>query len=370
LNTFPFLYLLFFGVILPLVLTRNSVTGEAMNRTLRSLWTAFFAITSPLWLSVSNAIAEPADNPGLLLVANQKDHTLLLIDLASNRTVFTAGVDINGHEVVASPDARFAYVPIYGNSGVGKPGTDGSTIHVVDLQIGRVVSIINMGKPVRPHCAKFGPDGMLYVSSELTNSLDVVDPHSGKIVAQIPTGLPESHMFVITPDGNRAYTSNVGSGTVSVLDLRKRTLLTTIPVSKSVQRISVSPDGRYIYTHDQSQPRIAVIDTSSNQVSGWIDLPSLAYSSAVTSDGRWLIANASSGKIFVVNTATRKVDKSFDIPKAVGEVLISPDNAHAYVSTPQSGTIEILDLLNWKLQDPIHLTQGVDGLAWIPAVPK
>jgi YVTN family beta-propeller protein len=341
-----------------------------MNRIHQSLLTAFFAITSPLWPAPGTAAAEPTPKEGLLLVANQKEHTLLLIDLTSGRTLFTAGVDINGHEVVASPEARFAYVPIYGNSGVGKPGTDGSTIHVVDLQTGRVVSVIDLGQPVRPHCAKFGPDGMLYVSAELANSIDVIDPHSGKVVAQIPTGSPESHMFVITPDGNRAYATNVGSGTVSVVDLHKRTLLTTIPISRSVQRISVSPDGHYVYTHDQSEPRIAIIDTSSDKVAGSIELPAVAYSSALTGDGRWLIANSKSGKIFVVNTATRKLEKSFDIPEALGEVLVSPDNRHAYVSTPQAGTIEILDLQNWKLDNPIHLTQGVDGLAWIPAVAK
>ena len=47
-----------------------------------------------------------------LLVANQGDHTLLVIDPASQKTLATVGVDINGHEVIASPDSKFAYVPI------------------------------------------------------------------------------------------------------------------------------------------------------------------------------------------------------------------------------------------------------------------
>ena len=76
---------------------------------------------------------------GFLFVANQFEHTALLIDLSNRKTIFTAGVDINGHEVAISPDRKFGYVPIYGNSGVGKPGTDGSTIEVVDLQTGRTI---------------------------------------------------------------------------------------------------------------------------------------------------------------------------------------------------------------------------------------
>jgi hypothetical protein len=46
------------------------------------------------------------------------------------------GVDINGHEVDVSPDGHFGYVPIYGNTWAGKSGSNGSTIHVVDLRQG------------------------------------------------------------------------------------------------------------------------------------------------------------------------------------------------------------------------------------------
>src|ERR1700676_5582149 len=111
-----------------------------------------------------------------LLVANQKDHTAQLIDLATRQPLFTVGVDISGHEITASPDGRFAYVPIYGDSGVGRPGTDGATIHVVDLLAGRTTHIIDLGKPVRPHCIKFGPDGLLYVSAELERAVYVIEP--------------------------------------------------------------------------------------------------------------------------------------------------------------------------------------------------
>jgi|HubBroStandDraft_1064217.scaffolds.fasta_scaffold76534_1 YVTN family beta-propeller protein len=299
-----------------------------------------------------------------LLVANQGDHTLLVIDPISRRTISKVGVDINGHEVIASPDGKYAYVPIYGNSGIGNPGTDGSTVQVIDIASGRAVRIIDLGKPVRPHCAKFGPDGLLYVSAELTKSLDAIDPLTEKVVAQVPTGQVDSHMFVITPDGSRAYTANVFAGNVSVLDLHNRSLISTIPVAGRVQRISISPDGHSVYTHDQQKPRIAVIDTAKNSVSQWWDIPEIVYSSAPTADGHWLIANALSGKIFAIDTSSGKVAHSYDIPAASGEVIVAPDGSHAYVSCPQAGTIEVLNLANWQLEKPIELTKGVDGLAF------
>ena len=306
---------------------------------------------------------------GMLVVANQREHTALLIDPETRQELAKVVVGVNGHEVAVSPDSRFAYVPIYGNSGVGKPGTDGTTIDIVDLRDRKLAATIDLGKPLRPHRAEFGPDGLLYVTAELDKAVDVVDPATRKVIAQIPTGAIESHMIVISPDGTRAYTANVAAGSVSVLDLKKRALVTVVPVAKIVQRISISADGKRVFTHDQDTPRIAVIDTTTNKVASWIPVPATVYSSSPTADGRKLLASSPSGKIFVIDLASAKVEESFDIPPALGELLLTPDGKFAFVSCPAAGTIEVLDVRGRKLLEPIKLTAGVDGLAWAPAIP-
>jgi DNA-binding beta-propeller fold protein YncE len=169
---------------------------------------------------------ESAD--GLLLVVSKGDQTLSIVDPASGRSLATVPVGgTTGHEVAASPDGRTAWVPIYGNSGVGQPGTNGRTLSVIDLKSHTRIAEIDLGEPSRPHCALFGrKDGKLYVTAELTRSIKVIDPISRKIIDSIPTGAPESHMMAIAGDGNRAYTANVGTGTVSVVDLHARKVLT------------------------------------------------------------------------------------------------------------------------------------------------
>src|SRR5580698_9138609 len=121
----------------------------------------------------STAIAG-AQGAGLLAVANQKEHSVELVDVAARKIVWTVSVGVNGHELAASPDGKTIYVPIYGNSGVGKPGTDGSTLDVIDV-VTHKVTTMDFGRPLRPHKPLYGADGMLYVTGELAEAIQIVD---------------------------------------------------------------------------------------------------------------------------------------------------------------------------------------------------
>ena len=304
---------------------------------------------------------------GLLLVANKGDQTLGIIDPVAGRQVATISENgLTGHEVVASPDGRRAFVPIYGNAGVGKPGTDGQLIRVIDLEKREIVGTVDLGKGVRPHCAVIGPrNGMLYVTTELSNSVTVIDPQTLKIIATVPTGQPESHMLAITHDGRRGYTANVGPGTVSVLDLEARKMLNVIPVCRNTQRIALSVDDRWVFTADQGKPRLAVIDTTNNQVAQWITLPGTGYGTAPTPDGHWLlVAMNGINQVGVVDVPAMKLARTLDVPRAPQEVVVRPDGEAAYVSCDASKQIAVLDLKHWKVEKLIDAGPGADGLAW------
>jgi YVTN family beta-propeller protein len=331
----------------------------------------FLAIAAGATGAAVPADRDTADNPGVLVVVNQAEHALLMVDPRSKREIGRTVVGVNGHEVVLSKDGRLAYVPIYSNVAIGEPGTDGDHIDIVDLQTRRLAGNISMGKPVRPHRALLGADGLLYVTAELDNAVDVVDPGTLKVVGQIPTGAAQTHMLVLSPDGQRAYTANVSAGSVSVLALKNRKLITVIPVSKMIQRISISPDGARVFTHDREMPRVAVIDTATNGVSDWIAMPELPYASTPTLDGRWLLVTTN-GKVehrlYVVDLKSLKITRSFDLPEIPLGMLIRPDGDVAYVSCIGAGKIAVLNLRTWQMEEPIVLTRGVDGMAWTTAV--
>jgi DNA-binding beta-propeller fold protein YncE len=304
-----------------------------------------------------------------LLVVNQGDADVSVVDPVSGRQVATIAEKtprVHGHEIAVSADGRTAFLPIYGSSGVGRPGIDGHEMLVIDVASRKIVGNVDFGHGVRPHLPVLDPArGLLYVTTELDKSVTVIDPRTWKIVGMVPTGQEQSHMLALSHDGRRGYTANVGPGTVSVLDLVGRKTVAVIPVSGEVQRISISTDDKLVFTSDQTKPQLAVIDTATNKIKAWIALPGLGYGTAPTPDGRWLLVAVPSAKqVAVVDLRTLRVARRINVPAFPQEILIRPDGKVAYVSCNSSGTVAAIDLARWNVEKLIAAGNGADGLGW------
>ena len=302
-----------------------------------------------------------------LLVANQGDHTVSVVDADSAKQVAVIDEGVPGqwgHELATSPDGKTAYVPIYGNSGVGQPGIDGREMLVIDIASRKVTGRVDFGSGVRPHCVVYDPNSkLLYVTAELAKSVAVVDPRTLKVVGNIPTGAAESHMLALSHDGKRGYTANVASGTVSVLDIPGRKTVTVIPVAGRVQRISISKDDKSVFTSDQSKPELVVIDTATNKVKSRVALPAVGYGTASTADGRSLLVTLPSiNKVGVVDLGTLKLTRTIDVCKAPPEIIIP--GQIAYVSCARDRHVAAIDTGSWKVLSMIEVGNGDDGLAW------
>lgn len=317
-------------------------------------------------VTFSAAAIPPAAPAQKLLVANQGDRTVTVIDFKSG-DADTIAEDVPGewgHEIAASADGRRAFLPIYGNSGVGKPGIDGHKLLVIDLGLNQITGVVDFGHGVRPHLPVYD-HGLLYVTTELDNAVTIIDPTSLRIIGKVPTGAQQSHMLALSHDGKRGYTANVNPGSVSVLDMAGRTNLAVIPVADEIQRIAISRDDAFVFTSDVARPRLAVIDTAARKVKTWVDLPGQGYGSAATPDGRWLLV-AIPGKdmVAVVDLQSLQLARTVKVAKSPQEILIRPDGQVAYVSCMASGQVAAVNLATWKMDKLLDAGKGADGLAW------
>ena len=351
---------------------REKVEGPPAKQT----YTALHMRTLLLGCALAGAaIALPASlSPDArLLVVNQGDATMSIVDPATGRVVHTVQEGqppkMHAHEVAVSADGRTAWLPVYGDSGVGLPGRDGDVLLAVDVATGKVRGRMQFAHGVRPHCAVLvAGQNLLLVTTEVDNAVTAVDTATLKVAFTVPTGAPQSHMLAVAPDGKRAYTANVEPGSVSILDLQSRRLVKVVPVAPKVQRIAISTDGRRVFTFDQNEPRMAVVDTRDGAVERWVPLPGTGYGAAATADGKYLVVPLPRlAELAVVNLESYAVGRRIAVLPEPQEVVLTPDARTAYVASPVSGKVSVVDLQSGRMTGNVAVGQFPDGLAWVAA---
>ena len=305
---------------------------------------------------------------GRVLAVCKDDRSLEILDLERGQSV--GSVRSSGerpHEVAASADGAIGYLPIYSDVGVGSPGTDGRAIDIIDLVRAKRLKTVDIPFASRPHLPLLGPDGMLYVSTELDSSISVFDPDTMRLVRRISTRAAQSHMFAFAPDGSTIAVANVMPGTVSVIDGRSAALRGVVDVAAAVNRISFDLGSRRAFTADQESPRLAVVDTSRLRIDRWIDLPGIGFGSAPTTDGRHLvIALRWRSQIGVIDLVRHEVVATIDVPPHPQAIVLHPDGRYAYSACDDSDVVVEVDLRESRVHRLIPTGRNPDGIVWSP----
>ena len=72
--------------------------------------------------------------------------------------------------------------------------------------------------------------------------------------------------MAVKPDGTRAYVTNRGAGTVSVIDTATNTVTATIKVGTNPSDIAITPDGTLAFVTNTGSNSVTRIDTATNKV--------------------------------------------------------------------------------------------------------
>jgi YVTN family beta-propeller protein len=130
-------------------------------------------------------------------------------------------------------------------------------------------------------------------SKHVTHQINLLDENScvkaDKKVVEIPVG-KEPWCVAITPppeQEGKVYVTNMVSGTVSVINARKRKVVETINVGTEPFGCALTPDGNRLYVANQSSETVSVIDTKRDHVIETIkDVGTKPHGIAITADGK------------------------------------------------------------------------------------
>ena len=299
---------------------------------------------------------EPAAAP-VLLVGNKGEDTLSFVDLATGAEIGRSPTGKWPHEIAISPDGRQAAVVAYG----------GTTIDIFDVASRARLKTIDLAPNAGPHGLVWLKDGRLVATTERSQSLAVVDPATGA-VRSIATGQKGTHMVAVSADARTAYTANIGSGTVSVIDLAAGRKLRDIAAGGKPEAIALSADGRRLWVGDLDAPRVQAFDTTSFEKLAEVATGQVPIRVAASPDGRWIVtSNVGSGSLTVIDAATMKAVREIVVSgsREAGQVtiLFSADGRRIYAAETGRDTVAEIDLESGTVLRRLPAGKNGDGLA-------
>lgn len=323
-----------------------------------SLWFLLAALVSPADESAARGAA------GTLLIGNKGDDTVSFVDLATGRELGKAATGRMPHEIAVSPDGRLAAVVAYG----------GKTIDIFDVATRALRQRIDLGDNQGPHGIAWLADGRILATTERSQSLSIVDPRGREPkVTAIATGQRGTHMVAVAPDARRAYTANIASGTVSVLDLAGGTKLRDIAVGGRPEGIAITPDGRTLWVADLESARVTALDAQSFEKLAEAPTGAVPIRVAISPDGRWVVtSNAGDGTLTLIDAASREVARTISVSGAREAVqvtiLFSADGKRLYAAETGRDQVAEVDLKSGQVLRRLAAGRQGDGLAIAPAV--
>ncbi|MGQ0647552.1 MAG: YVTN family beta-propeller repeat protein [Gemmatimonadaceae bacterium] len=316
-------------------------------------------------LAAATAHAQQSSIRGTLIVTNKTPATATIIDVASGRVLATVPTGNGPHEVVAAMDGSVAVVTDYGAQ------SPGNTLTVIDLGKREVARTIDLGVYRRPHGVVFLPgDTLVAVTSETNRAVIVVHVVTGAIVKAIDTEQAGSHMVGVMADGSRGFTGNIGSNTVSELDLRAGVSLRRFDVPAQPEAINVTPDGREVWVGSNATGKVSAIDVASGLVMTAAEGFGWPYRVLFTPDAATVLLPDYRGETLrFVERASRRELGRLSLPGAGPQgITLTPDARYAFLSLSQQGRVAIVDVARRAIVSHLEVGSTPDGVAYVPRV--
>ena len=301
-----------------------------------------------------------------LFVAAKRGNTLSKVDLATGKEVLRLPSCTNPHELATSPDGQHVALACYGGTSVDIFRTD---------TLARVASI-DLGTNARPHGIVWHANGDLYATAEGRKSIFWLRSPLAETpeLFEFGTGKEGSHMLAVSPDARTAWTTDLGSRTVTRIDLRTRRAPLSVMVGEEPEGIALAPDGQTLWVSARGSNQAFALDPQTMEVRQTIVTGRFPLRIAIRPQGDVAVtSDLQDGSLSIIDTVSNTVIRTIAVSSpAEAEarfqvtILWSDDGSRIYVAETASNTVAEVDYASGTVLRRLPGGEGGDGMAILP----
>jgi YVTN family beta-propeller protein len=304
---------------------------------------------------------------GLIAVDKVGNQVLFLDPVTYDTELTLDGFAPRVHELLISPDHRFAYVPMYGDGIHGDNPHPGHLVGRFDLQERRHAGDFSTYPYLAPHGLRWGPQDQLYCVCENSGVVLEMDPESGATEQVIEVGSDKAHRIAVLPDGSKLYTENEEDTFGSVVDLATRRVVKKIPAPNGSAGIGMSPDGQTIILVDAQEPQIMVIDTASDEVGSTIRLDGhekAAQIARYSPDGRHLVVTNFEEPLATVFSGDLESQALLHLGQGPMDMAFHEDGETVIIANHNEGSLAVCNLERGEVVRTVEAGVGIETLSF------
>jgi len=247
--------------------------------------------------------------------------------------------------------------------------TANDAIDVIDTQAGRYVRSIAELKGVAGALVDEDQD-LVFTSNRGENTVGIFSPKSEDTVEKIgagirPNGLGYDPGRGILLCANVGDPSVVGSPSVTLIDVKARRALGTIPMPGRTRWAILDTQQRLFFVNIADPPVIIAVDAEgSGRIERRIDVPARGpHGLEIDPSGRRLLCACDEGKLVSIDSGSGKVLGILDLSGPPDVVFLSQSLAHLYVAIGDPGVIDVVDIGAWKTVETAPTGRGAHTIA-------
>lgn len=336
-------------------------TGAGTGTGTGTGWTAY----APLDGDMAAEAAKPT-----LFVANKRGNTLSKIDLETGEELLRRDSCTNPHELATSPDGQFVALACYG----------GTTVDIFAVGDLRRITSIDLGENARPHGIVWHESGAIYATAEGRESVfKIGNPVAAKNLGEaqlteFTTGKRGSHMVAVAPDESTAWTTDLGSRTVTRIDLTGGSEPLSVAVGEEPEGIALSPDGNSLWVSARGSNQAFELDPVTMAIRNTVTTGAFPLRLAIRPQGDVAVtSDLMDGGLTVINLSTAKAVRQIAVSSQKEAqdrfqvtILWSDDGERVYVAETASNTVAEVDYASGSVLRRLPAGDGGDGLAILP----
>ena len=300
---------------------------------------------------------------GTLFVANKFGNTLSQIDLATGKELRSVPACDNPHELAVSPDGQNVALACYGGTRIAVFRSD---------NLARRVKSIDLGANARPHGIVWHANGDIYATAEGRKSVFWIrDPLGKAETFEYATQKEGSHMLAVSPSGNHAWTTDLGSKTVTLVDLKTRRAPLSVEVGVEPEGIALTPDGETLWVSARGSDKAFALDPMTLKIRSEVETGAFPLRLAIRPQGDVAVtSDLADASLSVIDLATAKRVRTIAVDDRANAqtrfqvtILWSPDGERIYVAETGTDTVAEVDYRTGEVLRRLQTGDGGDGMA-------